>query len=168
MSIYRLDARQQLATDLDTAWAFFADPANLAQITPPQMSFRLTSDPPPSIEPGMVITYRLTPLPPAPLQVSWATEITQVEAPRFFADDQLVGPYALWRHEHRFSECEGGIEAVDSVHYALPLDPLSRPLHNLVVGPQLRRIFGFRRQVLQERFGTPIGADRPRLELRAL
>ena len=41
--VFRLEARQTLATDLDSAWAFFSDPRNLAEITPPDMHFRLTS-----------------------------------------------------------------------------------------------------------------------------
>lgn len=169
MPIFQLHARQQLAVDLDTAWQFFADPANLALITPPQMRFRLTCEPPDTIQPGLLITYQLTPLPPLPVEVGWATEIDAVEPPHFFSDTQIHGPYALWRHHHRFREiAHNAIEATDTVHYALPLDPLSGPLHGLMVGPQLRRIFSFRRDVLRDRFGEPPHADRPSLRIRAL
>ncbi|MXX80759.1 MAG: SRPBCC family protein [Chloroflexi bacterium] len=154
MPIYRLDASQTLSTDIDTAWAFFSDPRNLAAITPPEMQFEITGDPPPDVHPGLIITYRLTPLPMLPLRVSWATEITQVDAPHYFADDQIAGPYALWRHEHRFREVDGSVLATDQVHWSLPLDPLSTPIAQLAVIPQLRRIFRYRAQVLRERFGN--------------
>jgi ligand-binding SRPBCC domain-containing protein len=30
------------------------------------------------------------------------TEITQVNSPTDFVDEQGSGPYALWHHQHRF------------------------------------------------------------------
>ncbi len=167
MPIYRLEASQTLATDIEAAWTFFSNPHNLAVITPPEMRFQITGDPPVVVHPGLIITYRLTPLPILPLRVSWATEITRVDAPHFFADDQIAGPYALWRHEHHFQEVEGGILATDQVHWSLPLDPLTSPLASLAVIPQLRHIFSFRAAKLQERFGQ-VESIAPSLRIRAL
>ena len=167
MPIYRLEASQTLATDLEVAWGFFSDPRNLAVITPPEMDFAITGEAPGAIHPGLIITYRLTPLPVIPLRVSWATEIAHVEAPHRFSDVQVAGPYALWHHEHRFEAVEGGVLATDQVHWSLPLDPLSAPLAQLVVIPQLRRIFGFRAEVLRERFGV-VGGEDARLRIRGL
>ena len=48
--------------------------------------------------------------------------IVQVEAPRFFADEQRVGPYRLWHHEHFFRALpDGGTEVRDLVTYVPPL-----------------------------------------------
>lgn len=157
---FRLEARQTLTTDLDTAWSFFSDPRNLAEITPPDMHFRLTgrlagrlaSGTPAGTYPGLMITYRLRPLPV--IEVPWATEITHVRAPHYFADEQRLGPYALWHHEHLFRAVERGIEARDIVHWALPLEPLSAPLARLLVIPRLREIFEYRARRLKERFGA--------------
>ncbi len=154
MPIYQLSASQTLPTDIDTAWEFFSDPRNLSVITPPQMSFQITGDPPPAIHPGLIITYRLSPLPPLPLRVSWATEIAQVDAPHHFVDVQRAGPYALWHHEHRFRETDNGVEATDEVYWSLPFDPLSAPAAELAVIPQLRRIFRYRAQTLQHLLGA--------------
>lgn len=167
MPIYRLNASQTLTTDLQTAWDFFSDPHNLAVITPPEMQFQITGDPPSVVHPGLIITYRLTPLPLLPLRVSWATEISAVNAPYQFIDDQIAGPYALWHHEHRFREVAGGIEATDQVHWSLPLDPLSAPMAELAVVPQLRRIFRFRALQLGQRFGDLDGHP-PSLTIRPL
>ena len=157
---YRLEARQTLTTDLDTAWSFFSDPRNLAEITPPDMRFRLTGrltgrltpETPAAAYPGLMITYRLSPLPG--IEVPWATEITHVRAPHYFADEQRLGPYALWHHEHLFRAVERGIEARDIVHWALPLEPLSAPLARYLVIPRLREIFEYRARRLKERFGA--------------
>ena len=151
MQLYRLDATQLLATDPDTAWEFFSNPANLSVITPPDMKFRITGEPPEDMYPGMMITYRITPL--LGIELSWATEITQLNPPHYFADEQRVGPYSIWHHEHHFQPRAGGVLATDCVHFSLPLDPLSRPVAELLVRPQLKHIFGFRRRALRERFG---------------
>ena len=149
---FRLEARQTLTTDLDTAWAFFSDPRNLAEITPPDMHFKLTGEPAPQAYPGQMITYRLKPLPG--IEVPWATEITQVREREYFADEQRLGPYALWHHEHLFREVERGIEAADIVHWALPFEPLSAPVAHYLVVPRLREIFRYRAQRLKDRFGA--------------
>ncbi|MCY3922788.1 MAG: SRPBCC family protein [Chloroflexi bacterium] len=159
MPIFKLEAAQTLPSDIDTAWQFFSDPHNLAVITPPEMRFQITGEPPSTIHPGLIITYRLTPLPILPLRVSWATEIAQVNAPYYFADDQIAGPYALWHHQHHFQEVENGVLATDQVHWSLPLDPISAPVANLAVVPQLRRIFRFRARKLQHLFGTANGGQ---------
>ena len=170
--VFRLEARQTLATDLDSAWAFFSDPRNLAEITPPDMHFRLTSrltsrmtsrmtsratsQPAAEAYPGMMISYRLSPL--LGIEVGWVTEITQVAAPFYFADEQRVGPYALWHHEHHSRALDagaiGGVEAIDVVHWSLPLDLLSWPVAMYVVGPRLREIFRYRAERLAGRFGA--------------
>ena len=84
----------------------------------------------------------------------WLTVIVSIDASSSFVDEQRAGPYQLWHHRHEFEEVEGGVEARDIVHYALPFDPLSRPVHDLVVRRQLESIFGYRYQVLAERFGS--------------
>ncbi len=167
MPIFKLEAAQTLPIDLDTAWDFFSDPQNLALITPPEMRFRLTGEPPAAIYPGLIITYRLTPLPVLPLSVSWATAITQVNAPYQFVDEQLAGPYALWHHEHRFEAIEDGVRASDEVHWSLPLDPLSLPAAQFAVIPQLRHIFTYRARKLRERFGAS-DPNHPQLKIRPL
>lgn len=167
MPIFKLDASQTLTTDLETAWEFFSDPHNLAVITPPEMRFEITGEPPSAIHPGLIITYRLTPLPIVPLRVSWATEISQVNAPFYFSDDQIAGPYALWHHEHHFQEVDGGVRATDQVHWSLPLDPISAPIANLAVVPQLRHIFRFRARTLRELFGE-LNQAAPTLSIRSL
>ena len=86
--------------------------------------------------------------------MTWVTEITHVEEPNFFIDEQRFGPYKFWHHQHRFKEIEGGVEATDLVHYALPLDPLGRIANELMVKKQLDQIFKFRSEYLEKEFGS--------------
>ena len=152
MPIHVLRRTQIVAASREVCWAFFSDPRNLAQLTPAALDFRVLSDLPPAIYAGMMIEYRVRPLLGVP--VTWLTEITHVEAPHRFVDEQRVGPYAVWHHEHFFAEREDGrTEISDVVHYVLPFGWLGDLAHPFVVAPQLGKIFAFREKAVAERFG---------------
>jgi len=154
VGLHRFETVQTLPVGLAAAWDFFSDPKNLAVITPPEMSFEVTSPLPERVYAGLMVTYRVRPLLRIPVQ--WVTEITHVDEGRYFVDEQRLGPYRVWHHEHHFSEVAGGIEMRDIVHYAVPLGPLGDVLDRLVIGKRVEEIFAFRRRVLERRFGQPI------------
>lgn len=157
--VFRLIASQHLRADLDGAWRFFSDAGNLSVITPEDIGFRITTGGANPVYPGHVITYRVKPL--FGIELTWVTEITQVVPPAadraYFADEQRVGPYGMWHHEHHFAASAAGVVASDVVYYSLPLEPLSTPLHDLLVKPQLERIFAYRAAVLSRHFGDVEG-----------
>ena len=85
--------------------------------------------------------------------MSWKSLITLWEPPHRFVDQQQKGPYRMWIHEHRFAEQEEGTLISDLVHYASPGGPLLEPfLHHLLVGPDVERIFEYRRMKLEQLF----------------
>lgn len=151
MKIHVLERKLEVPITLNEAWDFFSNPGNLTDITPPRLGFRMTSEAPGRIYPGLMLTYTVSPF--LGLPVDWVTEITHVREPEFFVDDQRLGPYRLWHHEHRFEEIEGGVEVRDLVHYALPLGPLGEIAHELMVKKQLRDIFEYRSEYLTRKFG---------------
>ena len=64
-----------------------------------------------------------------------------------FADEQARGPFAVWRHEHRFTDAPGGAcQLEDRIRYRLPLAPVSRVLADWWVRRQLDHLFAFRHQ----------------------
>lgn len=154
MAVYTLQRTQRLPISIDEAWAFFSSPANLKEITPAYMDFRVLSDPAwlHKMYPGQIIAYTVRPLAGIPLY--WMTEITHVEEGRFFVDEQRFGPYRLWHHQHHFKPIPGGVEMTDLVHYKLPLGWLGQLAHWLFVRRQLAGIFDFRWAVLEKRFGS--------------
>jgi len=122
------------------------------------MGFRVMSDIPDEIHEGMMIEYRIRPVFGIPM--TWLTEISHVRGPRYFVDEQRVGPYALWHHEHEFVETgDGCTEMIDRVHYILPFSPLSEPAHSLLVGPQLKAIFDHRIRAVEKLFGREDAPD---------
>lgn len=150
MKLHTLDQIQRLPISVAEAWDFFSDARNLERITPPDMGFEVTSPLPDRMYAGMLVTYRVRPLLGVP--VTWVTEITHVDEPRLFVDEQRFGPYRFWHHQHLFREIEGGVEMRDIVSYVLP--PGGGVARKWLVTPRLEQIFSHRRRVLEERFGT--------------
>ncbi len=150
MKPFVLERTQILPISLDQAWDFFSDPANLCRITPPDMSLRITSAPVLETYAGQIITYTVKPL--FGVTVNWTSEITHVDKPHFFVDEQRFGPYRFWHHQHLFREVEGGVEIHDLVHYLLLHDRLAVLINLLIVAPRLKRIFDYRNGALQDLF----------------
>mgnify|MGYP001547255720 CR=1 FL=1 len=147
---YRLESMLHLATPLPELFLFFADAGNLEELTPPWLNFTIETPAPIEMQAGALIDYRLK---VRGLPLRWQTEITAWEPPYRFQDEQKKGPYRLWRHEHLFRETAAGTMALDIVDYALPGGALATPVHALVVGPDVRKIFEYRQQRLLQRFG---------------
>lgn len=152
MRVYRIEACQRLATTPDEAWDFFSNPDNLREITPPDLDFRISVPLPDTIRPGLMVAYTIRPF--LGRQVGWLTEITAVDVPRYFVDEQRIGPFSLWHHEHSLGPIKGGTEVRDLVTYGMRGEPITRPIHRTLVQPRLRKIFTYRRHVLARRFGS--------------
>lgn len=151
MSLHRFAVTQRLPVPVEVAWTFFSNPHNLAVITPPDMGFEVVGEVPASMYPGLIIGHRVRPLFRIP--VRWVTEISHVQAPHLFVDEQRFGPYRFWHHQHHFREIEGGTEMRDIVHYDVGFGPLGDMVNALAVRRRVQGIFAFRRAVLEERFG---------------
>lgn len=146
MREYQLIRSQRLPLPLERVFPFFAEPRNLARITPPRLGFRIVSDGDLSMAPGLVIEYRVSPL---LLPQRWVSEITLYEPPHRFVDEQRIGPYRKWHHLHEFEAVPGGTEIRDVVTYALPFGPLGTLAHALFVRRQLEGIFAYRSGVVE-------------------
>lgn len=135
---------------IDTVFPFFADAGNLDDLTPPWLRFEILTPRPIAMRVGARIDYRLR-LRGVPIR--WQSEITAWDPPHRFVDEQRRGPYRTWWHEHTFKEHDGGTLIGDHVRYASRgwfLEPL---LQRYLVGPDIARIFAFRRDQLRARFG---------------
>jgi ligand-binding SRPBCC domain-containing protein len=150
--MYTLRRSQLLPVSLDEAWAFFSDPNNLPEITPPEMDFRIGEGASERMYAGMIISYRLRPI--GHFWSRWVTEITHVDAPHFFVDEQRIGPYRFWHHKHYFSQVADGVQVVDVVHYEVPFGLFGRLIHNLFIAKRLHRIFDYRAKALSDRYAN--------------
>lgn len=149
---YRLYRKATLPISIDEAWDFFSSPLNLKKITPSYLGFEVTSDNPSKMYPGMIITYIVKPLLGIPMK--WMTEITQVRDKEFFIDEQRVGPYKLWHHQHHFTPTENGVIMEDIVHYIVPFGIIGQMVHPFIVKPKLNQIFDYRSKVTDKLWGS--------------
>jgi ligand-binding SRPBCC domain-containing protein len=131
----------------EEVFAFSADAANLDAITPPWVHFHTVTPAPIEMRPGTLIDHKLR---IHGLPIRWQSRITVWEPPARFVDEQVRGPYRLWRHEHVFEERDGGTNVSDHVQYAVAFDFL---VHKLFVARDVEKIFAHRTETLRRRFG---------------
>jgi ligand-binding SRPBCC domain-containing protein len=147
----------QAPLPLDEVFRFFEDPLNLARITPPELGLVVQTPHPIEMRPiemrqGAIIDYRIRWL---GLPVSWRTRITEYQQGQYFVDEQILGPFKLWRHRHDFQHVDGASVISDRVEYQLPVGIFGRIAHALIVGRQLKGIFAYRQRAIAKIFGVP-------------
>lgn len=149
MHLYK--AEQFLPISIEKAWAFFSSPKNLSVITPPSLDFKILSDlEGEDIHEGMLIDYRVRPLLGIP--VRWQTVISNVKENYSFTDEQLTGPYKVWKHTHTFTAQKDGILMTDEIQYKLPLGWLGTIVEKLIVRNKIKSIFEYRQNILNKIF----------------
>jgi len=133
-------------------WEFMATPANLNELTPPELRFKIISALPERMYNGLMIQYRIK----IPLfgNWNWLTEIKHIRVGEYFVDEQRLGPYRLWHHQHLLEPVSAEqTKMIDRVSYRLPLGPIGKLIHKLWVEKMLDEIFAYRAKRLSEIFG---------------
>lgn len=149
--IHTLKREQVIPAPLETVWAYFADPRNLNELTPPDMNFEIVAGGDEAMYAGQLIEYRVEFV--RGLRSLWLTEIAHVEPDRRFVDEQRVGPYRFWYHEHRFTPVADGVRMNDQVTYVAPFGPLGDLVNALWIRRRLEGIFDYRTRKIVELFG---------------
>ncbi len=78
------------------------------------------------------------------------SKIVEVERPRRFVDAMQHGPFASWRHVHRFEPLPTGTLIHDSVTYVAPLGILGRLFDAVVLRRYLTGLLASRNQRLRQ------------------
>ena len=151
MAFYQFQKEQFIKASIDEVWHFISSPQNLKKITPAKMGFDIcTPNLPDKIYEGMIISYRVRPLWGIP--TNWVTEITHVRDKSYFVDEQRVGPYSLWHHQHIILPLENGVLMKDIVSYKPPFGLLGRIANSMFIKNKLTEIFDYRTKVLENIF----------------
>ena len=145
---HTLHATIELPVDVLTLFDFFGDAFQLEQITPPWLHFRVLTPDPIEMTSGALIDYRLK-LHGIPIR--WQSLISTWDPPHSFTDEQIRGPYRIWRHVHTFEATDTGTIVRDRVKYRVPM---GRLINRLFVEKDLVRIFRYRQEKLIELFGS--------------
>jgi len=151
MGFYQFKQEQLFKKPIEEVWDFISSPANLKTITPDYMGFDITTkNLPDKMYEGMIISYKVSPL--MGIKTTWVTEITHVKEKEYFVDDQRVGPYKLWHHQHFLEPTAEGILMKDIVSYQPPFGYLGNVANKFIIKQKLNEIFSFRTRALDEIF----------------
>ncbi len=164
---YDFHHQQWLPFPRAAVFAFFADPGNLPPLMPGWQSAEIEEAvivPPVGAAKqvagtGSKITLSFRPFLFSPFRLRWLAVIEDFELNRSFADVQMKGPFASWRHRHSFSredrDGREGTRLLDEVSYEPPLGVLGTIANSLFIRAQLRTTFAHRHrralELLQER-----------------
>jgi ligand-binding SRPBCC domain-containing protein len=155
MAFYQFEYTQKVNTSIDELWDFISSPANLKQITPAYMGFDITSNnKAEKMYEGMLISYIVKPL--LGIKTNWVTEITHIQKGKFFIDEQRMGPYKMWHHQHFIEETPDGVIMKDIVSYIPPFGFLGAIANQLIIKNKLKQIFAFRKEALEKKYGILI------------
>jgi ligand-binding SRPBCC domain-containing protein len=80
--------------------------------------------------------------------IRMTNRITQMEAPDYFVDEQVKGPFRRFRHVHEFTEDSEGTTMVDRIEFAAPFGPVGRLVEKLVLARYLQKLIETRNQRL--------------------
>jgi ligand-binding SRPBCC domain-containing protein len=155
VSDYVLERRFWLPRERPEVFQFFAAPENLALVQPPGARLQWLAPPPPRLEAGALLDFRVRVL---GWPTRWRVMIREFDPPYRFVDVQLWGPFDRWEHRHRFEAGPSGdgehgligTWVVDRVTYRLPFGPLGALAHGITAGRQITALFDHRERRLRE------------------
>jgi ligand-binding SRPBCC domain-containing protein len=154
MAFNQLIKTQFVPASIDEVWEFISSPRNLKEITPDYMVFEVTSESlPEKMYAGMIISYKVRPV--LGIAMTWVSEISQIVEKQYFVDEQKIGPYAFWHHQHFIEPNENGVMMTDIVSYKPPLGFLGSIANWLFIRRQLEGIFAYRKYALERKFPNP-------------
>ena len=126
-------------------FAFHLDTRNAARISPPGQRVLSVEGSFP-LRLGSEVRLRVRQL-PLPWAQTWLVRVVQLEQPELIVDEMLRGPFAAFRHEHRFAELPGGrTRLTDRVAYQLPGGALGRVADAIAVRRLLLATFRSRQE----------------------
>jgi ligand-binding SRPBCC domain-containing protein len=128
---------------------FFAQPANLVRVSPPELHMRLVEGPE-RLALGSRITLKGR---------RWGiphrvvSEVTAFEPGVRFVDEQRRGPFARWVHSHRFEAVPEGTLVHDQIEFEPPGGVLGLLITARRIESELAAIFAYREKKLRELLG---------------
>lgn len=123
-------------------FAFYNDLNNLQRITPPSYQMNILE-----IQGNMRAGTRIE------LEIRkfmhsyyWCVQIIEHIPNRSFTDVQEKGPFTFYQHRHEFKPQAEGTLLRDEINLQLPHYPLTWPIEQWIVKPQLDALFRYRHE----------------------
>ena len=132
--------RFRVSAPLDRVLAFHRRAESLRAVTPPLAPMTFLEPLPPELGEGDEMVFRMW---AGPIPVRWRARIERMGSDGF-DDVQLEGPFARWRHRHRFEAAgPGATWVIDEIEASLATRP-DRWLIGLGMWSSLPLLFGYR------------------------
>ncbi|MEM8912464.1 MAG: TIGR01777 family oxidoreductase [Planctomycetota bacterium] len=137
-------ATSHLPVSAEQAFAYHEGPGCLQRLIPPWESVTLESSDG-SLRAGSRVVLK-TKLFGIPLR--WRALHTEYDPPNRFVDVQESGPFASWRHEHRFEAADDGTcRLSDRLQYRLPLGTPGRWFGGGLARNAIESMFAYRHRI---------------------
>lgn len=91
--------------------------------------------------------------------IRWVAQHTAYEPPSLFADTQLAGPFALWRHRHQFESVGEHSSLTDRIEFKVPLGAIGSLLGSRTALGKIESMFAYRHRVTRD--DLTLQADHP-------
>lgn len=156
MSIQTTEFRSNISGTPKALLQWHGRPRAFGRLTPPWESARVVKREG-GIEPGAtaVIKTRLI----GPIEGTWVARHEALEDLKDedcgFADRQVKGPFAYWKHQHRFSpviDDAGKCELLDHIEWKPPFGVFGRWFGAPVVRGKLTQMFAYRHETTRQDF----------------
>jgi len=123
-------------------YAWHARPGAFERLAPPWERMRFVSRRGEGIHDGTRLRFAVK---KGPLWLPWEALHTGHAPGEGFTDEQVRGPFAHWRHTHRFIPIDASTSTLsDRVEYRLPMGSLGLALGGAFAAKEISRLFEFR------------------------
>jgi ligand-binding SRPBCC domain-containing protein len=166
--LHTFTTSQWIPCPVGLVFGFFANPQNLIQLMPRWNSARVEESrivAPPGFSvagnadgiaagAGSIVTISFKPLPLLPIRLRWEARISEFARNDHFCDEQTSGPFAYWKHCHRFrqesSDGVTGTRITDEVVYEMKMGDAVELAHRIFFAGQIGRLFAYRQAQLEK------------------
>ena len=136
--------KTRIHAPVDKVFAWHSRPGALERLTPPWSEMAVLEKTG-LLEIGTNVTLRLK---AGPIGYKWHSRHFALEENRYFADQQVSGPFAEWIHKHRFHKDGKDCIYEDNVQYRLPFHPLSTMVAGWWAARELETMFAWRHETV--------------------
>ncbi len=143
-------ARTQIQASIEKVFAFHERPDAFELLAPPGAGIEILRREG-GLQVGAETLIRLPLIPWAGRwKIEWLARHTVYLPPHLFVDEQIRGPFAYWRHEHRFEARGDATLLEDRIHFCLKGGPILDFFGGPIAKIQLRRMFQFRHMMTKK------------------
>ena len=144
----QIERSVEIHASIERVFAFVTDLRNHRRVVPPQTQEQLLDAGDGPMRVGSVVRMRAR---YGGVRWTLASRITVFDPPggdhpesAYFRDEQVRGPFAVWRHDHWFASTSAeSTRLTDRFTYAAPLGPLGRLAERLWLDARMRHLLEY-------------------------